>query len=1105
MLVGAVIIHILGWVFAPLWRLITFGWVAVLVGLLISFCTVWGIRVLGDRYAANLLQVPPFIAIANAAALENEASKANRVFSAGMFGESLALYLLVMMFRARRRGGRQPLIEEFTDLTSPGTGEKTAAKGLATLLVSDLAHMRELYEDVDEQRPVTSVSGPHQALDSPFRSQTPTPNQVTSVSGPHQALDATMRVDDLSSSVTAINAEAKLSVGAFSIPVGTILSLLSKIIQAPRISGSLHGSPGAWVLTAKYESTTQSFAWRVDGGEEGLSPSDTGAGRTIDDLVMELACRIFTDLALSGTVRWRAAWWFTCGLHEYRDCLRTPRDRKKRLRKAEEQFIKALSEDEAFGLAYYDLGVVYTELQRGPAAAAAFARAAARVPELASAPYALARNGFDQLEEMRRAAIAGESKEQRAKREEIVLLCRRTRRLKPTMITRAKTWDLQGLAVREVDDRQTQQWKVARGNALQSHCRAVFWATMVMSYARFRAGGPHDPSFDRLRRARKLAANCLANLALARFVNGMRASLYETVVAHVGFRVAAWFDGDNVDHRLNIGRTCHRMKWYSTAGTHYQYAITMNPERAELHAYLAAAHDESRNDYDFASRWRSFQDRASTLTPQRLQALVNDLNPILNKTRKVSELIRNMMDLEELIEAHVEPNDDAPPSQERRRRLIEKANACDKDGNRWESGRLWIAVGKNDFNENDEVAAVAAFTRAIERLGPDYPNTLLQQNVGATRFGCLAHLLAMRLRDIGTTERELLVSVRKQLKEALTDTRCPIPSNPIDNKPYSQLGYVFSELGDDDAMHKVIEAGLLWAPNDLKSRLNHGETHRRLASRCADPRDWMKHMIDATRIYEDTLADVGYDDPEFAGRIHVRLGRILYARNECRAAVSHFRQAKTFAPPGCDGVHWRAWLGLAMSLRWSGQLDAATVELTALIATIERFEAIARWWPRNRRVDPWFGLADEPMYCQELNIIAHVLLVHVHLDRGGDLGQAEWELHCAQVRLSDPLLPDASVRCGAACAEAEGRLRLAQGRMNESIERLRYAVRLKGNAETYVWLAKALGRSAHQEEAVREACVNITRLDPAGKFADIVKQLTGPATAVTTPTVIVKT
>jgi succinate dehydrogenase hydrophobic anchor subunit len=238
------------------------------------------------------------------------------------------LVLILWVWRARKR----VVIEDFTDYTR--NPSKSASAGLATLLVVRLAQLQELYRVVDEQR----------ALSTEAKS--------------NQAIDATIKVEDVSNFLSsAISAQSKFSLGPVEIPVGTLMSLLGRLVQGPRILGSVHKDNDVLILTAQRVGYETAYSWRVD---RKLLPSTADSDTyDLDDMVNELALRMFTDLALSGSVRWRATATFSEGLQYYRDCLRTPAGRRLKLKQAEKKFIETLGEDREFASANYNLGVLY--------------------------------------------------------------------------------------------------------------------------------------------------------------------------------------------------------------------------------------------------------------------------------------------------------------------------------------------------------------------------------------------------------------------------------------------------------------------------------------------------------------------------------------------------------------------------------------------------------------------------------------------------------------------------------------------------------------------------------------------------------------------------
>jgi uncharacterized protein YjbI with pentapeptide repeats len=136
----------------------------------------------------------------------------------------------------------------------------------------------------------------------------------------------------------------------------------------------------------------------------------------LDSQIDELACRIFTDLVFNPhrreLVRWSATLSFSEGLRAYRSSLRSRLDKKIKLMEAEKRFLETLVVDERFNKVYYNLGVVYNELDRREAARIAFQRSIERSPDDWEPYYALALNYYESLEkELREAAEGKKEKE----------------------------------------------------------------------------------------------------------------------------------------------------------------------------------------------------------------------------------------------------------------------------------------------------------------------------------------------------------------------------------------------------------------------------------------------------------------------------------------------------------------------------------------------------------------------------------------------------------------------------------------------------------------------------------------------------------------------
>ncbi len=275
----------------------------------------------------------------------------------------LAVYTILLLFWWTWKAKKRVVIEDFMDYTM--NPPKSDSRGLSTLLVGRLAQLQELYRVVDEQRALSTEAKTNQPI------------------------DATIKLEDVSEFLTdAISAQAKFSLGPLEIPVGMLLSLFGRLVQGPRILGSLHKEKDVLILTAQRVGSQTAYNWRVDRN----LPSSAVDQDTydLDDMVEEMACRMFTDLALSGSVRWRATSTFCEGLRFYRDCLRTPKDNKRKLKQAEKKFIETLAEDREYASANYNLGVLYMELNHVQAAEEAFQRAIGQNPASWTGYYALA-------------------------------------------------------------------------------------------------------------------------------------------------------------------------------------------------------------------------------------------------------------------------------------------------------------------------------------------------------------------------------------------------------------------------------------------------------------------------------------------------------------------------------------------------------------------------------------------------------------------------------------------------------------------------------------------------------------------------------------------
>jgi tetratricopeptide (TPR) repeat protein len=319
---------------------------------------------------------------------------ASSLVTEGTIAAIIMLFILGFVASAGVRSRRQVLVGEFKNYIGSDTdaiGKFTG--GVSPLLNVELHRLRRLYSDVDDRRAISSLGGR---------------------TGP---LDYAITAGDTGELFKNIySSETKVKIGIIEIPVGAVSGLFSRIFAGPQIVGGFH-QDGDTIILSAFMSGPESRSWRierkintkttprVDNSGKDFSPSaedrpiilsDKGV-ENLDGMVKELAYRIFTDLTEGGTMKWQATAAFTEGLRDYRSCLLSKKDQLRNLKNAERRFFEAISEDSTFGLAWHNLGVVYTELKNLEASDKAFLKAIEIWPEGWEAYYAIALNRFNRM------------------------------------------------------------------------------------------------------------------------------------------------------------------------------------------------------------------------------------------------------------------------------------------------------------------------------------------------------------------------------------------------------------------------------------------------------------------------------------------------------------------------------------------------------------------------------------------------------------------------------------------------------------------------------------------------------------------------------------
>jgi hypothetical protein len=473
------------------------GAVAILLlGPLLLGAVVWLLGQVGIDHLDPAPEVRDWLSLSNVALL---------------FG---ALLFVRWISHARER----VVVESFVDYT---TEESKAVSGLSTLLVTELGRLRGLYEQVTELAIPTAVGVERQGGFS---------------RGKEAASFLTVAADDVTSVLEgAVASDAKVEVGPAKLSLGPLLAFVNRVTRGPRVVGAVHltEAGGGPTLTAQLVGAGAKGTWRVDHGEEPESAEQRKA--FLDTMVRELACRMYTQLTLGGSVRWRAVNAFNEYLRLYGDSQRTPRDRARFLKQAQKELMAAVAEDERFDLAYYNLGVIYTQLAqaelnaerqsqdatsranlqrdalvhaRQDAARVAFTRAAERNAGRWEAYYALAVTTYSQMGDVLIDEALAPEDPRRHRLRDVVAYCDQALRVAPRHgASRAAIRDLRGMALTRLADDFDE--------AMRDHRRAV--AGSWLEYCRAECAVRARPAaeHDLAGRARGNATASLHNLALA--------------------------------------------------------------------------------------------------------------------------------------------------------------------------------------------------------------------------------------------------------------------------------------------------------------------------------------------------------------------------------------------------------------------------------------------------------------------------------------------------------------------------------------------------------------------------------------------------------------
>lgn len=523
----------------------------------------WAVRLLGglrQRILSGwggllLLILGVIVFMGVRAALLGQVQTPVEILSNDQLMQILAAMTLILLFYLIAQSRRRIVIDKFGNYLNDTTLDKPI-EGLSSYLVDKLSSLAALYRNIDEALP-QQASGVVEAT-------------VT-------ALDTDGELKGL------VEAGSKISLGPIAIPIDSLFSLVGRLVQGPRLTGSIHKDGETLVLLASL-SGSHAGSWRVLSSDLD-DPVPAEVGQRLYAMMEQMAYRIFTDLVSIGTNQWRAAFHYSHGLRQYRKTLQVESERTLRLRQAEQSFIKALAEDTQFARCHYNLGVVYQKLKQPDSAMAAFRQALAQASDHYDASYALALNLYSSSPKPGRFT-------------EVIQLCDYAIRLRPAD---ARAWNLKGLALRK--DAEARQGNMALAYddptwqkvilPVRATAVALAWGQMC----RWTLGGR---SIDWLR---DTVSWTLRNLAVA------HTQIRQYFASQRLFSQALRFSPDDAELRLEFSRTLVEARQWKPVlrvlTRVYDHSLSSELNRATYWACLAAAHAALYGSNPKGQGWRA--------------------------------------------------------------------------------------------------------------------------------------------------------------------------------------------------------------------------------------------------------------------------------------------------------------------------------------------------------------------------------------------------------------------------------------------------------------------------------------------------------------------
>jgi tetratricopeptide (TPR) repeat protein len=955
------------------------------------------------------------------------------------------------------QGRRQVVVEPFTDWT--GSKKEPDARGVATLLVGEVAALRDLYATVDQRTLPTAVQA-------------------------SRPLEAAIQVEDVSSILESpAVVESKVSIGPFQVPLGTILAIVGRIARGPRLIGGVHVEQGELVLTAQLASSHKLRGWRVAAP---LPTTGNGTPKPVSvphEMVETLALKMFTDLALDGPVRWQATREFTRALKAIGVCLRTRHDRRQNLLEAERLLIAALGEDERLGYVYYNLGVVYTELRRlaeedrdgvddarplildpqaSPAAAeGAFQRQIHLTPDRWEAYYALASTYHD-FEQPRLADVLNR--------------CDRVAALRPGRTNAAKALLVKARANHELGELE---------EAMKDRRAAVVEAWAALCRTEFLGR-------DSIRDARDLAASALKDLA-ATFLErpAHRAQRRDPEAREdqplVNLEpLRDWFDRtragwllerpirlapSKAEIRFDHGRAAWRSK---RAIADFDEALRIDPAQPRYWAHLAEKHALYAKRTSSAGE-KEVHELFAKNACLRAQALLDcnskaeaDIDAFTHVAKayhllgpECYEQEREVLAMRGFAKecADLLHEWDKPATVKTLRKHV-------KEKSGWARAQARATLGRVLLRAEKPMDAVLELRAAIAGFESQFPEEIPRSS--------LRIWLARALRAQG-----------KEPQEELTELRTAIATRPLRSQEREALGDAFLEMCDYEHARASFDAALLWSPNSALLQRKLGLCHWKLAQERQDAPSRKAALSEAVDAFKRALELTTADDLEGQFVTHYWLARLQKELGAYDAAIPYLRRA-TICTEAKPLVH--VLLGEAY-VRAHGYLAAEE----------ELMYGLTNGKANHDHDDLGRYVHDAGWEAARVRAHAHTLRALGYAERGVLLSDADKNIRRARTQLGKMSLAREHKVSKAICEDVAGFIFLQKGDPDGALDRLEESLGLLAESETYVHFAHASLRKAEETSGKRRRLALIRRgeaachcaidLDVTERYADEAKRL----------------